>query len=462
MEIAKKQRNLLIFILLFAYIGMLIVFAMSIFGLPGEYTALEKKYVEDLQSAMVQIFHDAASEQELSSKLTQLVEEFPMEIIVTKDNKRLFATTSQTVEQLYGEANKTVTLMQKQNIYEVKNTKYNVFFSVYHVQTSNYLTHLAYYQIVLIGISIFIILTLTAFMIFILYQSLTKVKDNLKKAENYEFEAVINQTTNDGINERLRLFVANLDQNVKILSRDFTELEQALQIEHERLENTINVSSAFVHDLKSPLHQLLLTNESMLKKEQEATEIVAVNIVEIEKIIRTINEILTLMDENIFDMNKEKEVVDFVGLLDSAYKMFLPIVQKQKVYFDLEIPDQLYTYISIPTAKLLIHNIIANATQYVTPHTEIICGIKELADEFIFYCTNETAENNITRLQESEHIFLKKKVEDEQHQFSSGKGLFLIKELASALEGEYQLKFDANIVMVEIRLPKNVVNDALF
>ena len=462
MEIAKKQRNLLIFILLFAYIGMLIVFAMSIFGLQGEYTALEKKYIEDLQSEMTQVFQNVTDVQELPPKLTQLIEEFPMEIIVSKDNKRVFATTSQTVEQLYGEANKTVTLMQKQNIYEVKNAQYSVFFSVYHVQTKHYLTHLAYYQIIIIGIAIFIILTLTAFMIFTLYQSLTKIKDNLKKAENYEFEAVINQTTNDGINERLRLFVANLDQNVKLLSRDFTELEQALQIEHERLENTINVSSAFVHDLKSPLHQLLLTNESMLKKEQEATEIVAVNIVEIEKIIRTINEILTLMDENIFDMNKEKEVVDFVGLLDSAYKMFLPIVQKQKAYFDLEVPDQLYTYTSIPTAKLLIHNILANATQYVAPYSEIICGIKELTDEFIFYCTNETTENNITRLKDSEHIFLKKNVEDEQHQFSSGKGLFLIKELASALEGEYQLKFDGNIVTVEIRLPKNIVNDDLF
>ena len=65
---------------------------------------------------------------------------------------------------------------------------------------------------------------------------LTQIKANLAKIENYDFEEVLAIPVEDEINEKLHHFVSRLQNNIQNISRDFTELEQALQVERERLK----------------------------------------------------------------------------------------------------------------------------------------------------------------------------------------------------------------------------------
>jgi len=152
---------------------------------------------------------------------------------------------------------------------------------------------------------------------YILVLPLTQIKANLAKIENYDFEEVLAIPVEDEINEKLHHFVSGLQNNIQNISRDFTKLEQALQVEKERLNNTITVSRAFIHDLKSPLHQTMLENELELSKSQDERlkTTLTYNVERAETTIQTINDILKIMDENIYDLNKIIEPVDLCKLL---------------------------------------------------------------------------------------------------------------------------------------------------
>ena len=452
----KNKKRIVITTLLIAYALIIIVFAISIFRLSGTYVRMEKAYIEEVQLELGAVFSAAKNQDELKKELTSITEQFPMELIVYKGQQRVFETIPLERNQVRDSINTEMTLLQTQGTFSSGGQEYQVWYNLYHLQSQDYLTDLTRMQFVLIGVSILILATLSLMMQYMLFKPLSKIKDNLDKIEKYELTSIIEDENlnEDEINKKLRKFASHLDSNIKSISRNYTGLEQALQVERERLSNTITVAKAFIHDLKSPIHQAMLENEVVLKKlegkSELATEILKHNIERNEDTIHTINDILVLMNENIFDLDKVKEKTDLVKLIGEAKKLFLPIIQKKNIFISVEVPDSLEIAINVPTFKLLLHNVLSNATQYAIEGSEIIVGLEVIDNEIVLTCENESLLNNITRMKQSGKLF--NNLVDEEHQYSSGNGLFLIQELAIALEGKYEIVTSDNTVIVCIIL----------
>lgn len=457
-KLAPLKRNPLTYVMLMAYVIVIILFIISAINLSTQYTKLEKIYLEDAKEALNTAFSSTTSEPVLKEKLATIVEDYPMDLIVYDDSRAVYTTTTLTFAGMRDNANKNITLLQFQGKYFINDKEYQVACNLFHIQNPEYLTHLTRYQIILIGISIIILITVSAGIQLTLFKPLQQIKTNLNKFENYELEEVINDETTDDINEKLRAIALNLNENMTTLSRDYTQLEQALQVERERLKNTITVSRAFIHDLKSPLHQTMLENELVVKEltdiSPQLETVINFNVRRIARVITTINEVLNMMDQNIYDADKKAQAVDLVALLSEAAKMFKPLIQKKEVYLELEVPETLVINSNKATIQLLIHNILSNAVAYATKDSEIICELFEQEDTVSIRCENETSSENIARMKNSEHIFYKNAEADEEHRYSSGKGLFLIKELAYVLNGDYQVSANDGHVIVEITLPK--------
>lgn len=452
----KNKKRVVIATLLIAYVLIIIVFAISIFRLSGSYVRMEKAYIEKFQLELGAVFSVANNQDELKKELATITEHFPMELIVYKGKQRVFDTIPLEQNQVRDSINTEMTLLQTQGTFSSGGQEYQVWYNLYRLQSQDYLTDLARMQFILIGISILILATLSLIMQYMLFKPLSKIKDNLDKIEKYELTSIIEDENlnEDEINKKLRKFASHLDLNIKSITRNYTGLEQALQVERERLSNTITVTKAFIHDLKSPIHQVMLENEVVLKKlegkSELATEILKHNIERNEDTIHTINDILVLMNENVFDLDKVKEKTDLVRLIGESKKLFLPIMQKKSVFISVEVPDSLETTINVPTFKLLLHNVLSNATQYAIEGSEIIVGLEIVKNEIVLTCENESFIDNITRMKQSGKLF--NNLEDEEHQYSSGNGLFLIQELAIALEGKYEIVTSDNTVIVRIML----------
>jgi len=453
----KRKKTLVISILIVAYFIITTIFFITTFHLQDHYTKIEKDHIESVAHYLNKIFEDFLSEEDLLKQLPKFVKDNTMEMVVIRNgenrNEVIFKTIDLTAEQLRDYGATDVFLSRTQLIFIVDDIKYIVSYNLYHVQIPKYVNKLSQLQIKLIAIAFLLLFTIIALIQYILIRPLVQIKSNLDKIEDYNFEEVLEMPFEDDINEKLHDFVSKLHINMKNMTHNFTELEQALQIERECLNNTITVSRAFIHDLKSPLHQTMLENELMLSKikNNSMRSILIYNIERSETTIQTINDILKIMDENPYNLNKIVESVELCKLLTDTRIFFQASIQKKELYVEMEIPESCIVKINFATIKLLLHNIFSNATQYAKNNSEIVCEIMEVENGVVITCQNESTHENVKRMQSSASLF-NPKIADENI-ISSGKGLFLIKELTYILGGQYELSIENTEVKVIISLP---------
>lgn len=448
----NKKNRLVLSVLLVGYVLIIVVFGVSMSLLSTSYVTLEKTYLEDVQREMKLIFDGRMTLDGLEEELAQVVAEYPMEVIVSNSEGVVFETIDLTPAETRQGLNSEATLLNTQGQYMINGESYFIWYNVYHLSAPAYIDALMQWQFFLIGIAVLVLITISFVLQRMLFKPLESIDKAIDQMGNYEFDELNETVSGDQVNKKLRMFALNLNDNIQHIERNYTELEQALQIERERLANTISVSRAFIHDLKSPLHQTMLENEMVehqIKNIEPATKkVLEYNVKKAEEVILQINGILQVMDQNIYALEKEKEEVDIVVLVKNARNLFRPIIQKKEIYFSLETPEHFVVETNIPTFKLLMHNILSNAFNYAEVDSEITFEIIEGNHAWSLICTNETDIQNIERMKQSASLF--NKAQTSENKLSSGNGLFLIKELAETLGGSYRLEVKEREVTVNI------------
>ncbi|GBU11205.1 hypothetical protein AwErysi_08210 [Erysipelotrichaceae bacterium] len=440
-----------------SYIIVAIIFIFNIVSVAGSYAQIEKGFIENVEVELAVLFDSAGDLEELAVGLDKIILSYPMELIIFSEKEVLYQTIPLGISDVRDSINEDVSLLQTQKSFTLLGKSVSVWYNLYHVQMQEYIASLTIKQFSLIGISIIIVLTLSFITQYLLFRPLSRLSENIAKIERYQLQELIDAEglDEDEINRRLRSFARSLDSNIKVITRTYTELEQALQLERERLANTITVSKAFIHDLKSPLHQLMLENEQVLRNYPELPEmtkkILEHNTSKNEETIYTINDILLLMDENIFDLNKVKIDLDIIELLQKAIVLFKPSLKKNAVSVNLEGPEKARVTANISTMKLLIHNIISNAIQYATEDSEIEIYVHMDDGILELIVANEASAKNIARMKASGNIF--RQQDEYENQIGSGNGLLLIQELAIALGGQAQLEILEEFVSVKTSIP---------
>lgn len=452
-EMGKKS----VMILFAAYFFIVFAFLASLFFLPQWMKNLERHYASETQLAVQEIL-ETTELKDIPTALAELRKERPMELAVYQGETEIYQTIPRlSLVELRTVLQEEAILLEASGDVTTSKTTFFVWYSIYHPTIMQYLNNMATYQLifVFVGFSILMVTLLLVFRSTI--KPLRLLKERLFHLESYQLEDIYNndELSNDALNQSVTRFATNLQDRFRLISRNYTDLEYALQLEKERLSNLLMISRGVIHDLKSPIHQTLIENDMFTKTYDQdnavATEIAEYNIERMEGVMGQINEVLNLLDTDVQEMIEVRQAFDVVRLFREIRKNLNTYRMQKDLSIDAMMPETLVVNLNQATLHLIIHNILSNAMKYATAETEIIFLLERRDGHLIVSCTNESTPENMLLMRQSEAVF--HPVETKDHQFSSGTGMFLIRELTHISGGFYEMVEEGNEVTVCCMLP---------
>ncbi|TLG73897.1 sensor histidine kinase [Culicoidibacter larvae] len=448
----KSKRTLIIIVL--AYVVVILLFFGSIFYVPAYYNGLQDSYLTDTQEQLDDAFETITDTQKLVAQFDQIIDEYPMELIVFKDGINIYNTMMpvNSAASIHESLDQRVSLSQGNGTFIKNGSTYEVWYNIYQVQVTAFLLNITTLQIILLGIATIILITAVFAFQRLMVQSMTTLKETIGKMEKYQLNEVINAQSDDVINSKIKYFAHGLRENISRTAQKEAELQQAAYINKEQFVNSQLIARAFIHEIKTPVYQMLLENETQLShlnnNDERAREIAEYNVQHADNLLQSINEMLQVFTSNEQKMVLEKESVDLSKIVSEVRKTFAAQIRERKVLLEIEVPETLTIFSNKAMVKLLIHNILSNAIQYAIPETEIQVNLfLDEQNNAVFECVNTAAENNIARLQGDTEIqsFINK-----DNKYSSGNGIIMITSLAQTLEAHYQRDIAAEQVTTTI------------
>lgn len=455
----KKKLPLKITFFLAAYIALIISFIIMVFAMPSWLRQAEEQYRNDVQQGMAQVFMET-TEKELPQKLMGFRSEYPIEIIVINhENETIYSSIpGLSFSNAHGVIPQSLVILEAKGDMQGKDEEYLSWFTIYRPTFEFYLKNLLTVQMFFVLLSFLILVLISYYLYRELISPLKMVKKNLAKLENYQLDEV-DAESEDAINEGMHRFAINLQDNISSVSQNHTKLEYTLQLERERLQNMITVSRGIIHDLKTPLYQTMLENEVFLSKQENPTEqvqgIVQYNVNRLDKVMQQITDVLKMMGTDVKEMMEVKDAFDFVSMVKEVRVGFVTMLDEKNVWLTTDTPEHLLVHVNKVTSHLILHNILFNAIQYAKKETEILLEVFEEEHELFIRCTNEATPENMKRIQKSEYLFnnIDKSEQNEEYIYSTGNGVYLIRELTYLLNGTYDMSISEDEVSLEVKIP---------
>lgn len=440
-------------IVLVVYGTVVAVFTWNYFNFSKLYYQSESNFVTRIEDELMLILN---SSNNLAVDLEAFTNREAIEVVVFNQEQTYFETVPFSVIKP-GMLNSQVIALESKTKATVEGETFDVWFAIYRMQDQTYLNQLLAKQNMLVIIGMFFLLISLAFLHYLLLRPMNRVRDAIRKMSNYQFDSV--EQGGDALNREISSLALQMNQSIKVVSRHYTELEVELQTQKERMNNIMTVSRALFHDLKSPIHQTMVENEMMQKdfKQEEALFLAQYNITRNHKLLQEVNDVLRLLRTNFELVNEDKEKVDVIDLLNGTLRMYNAWFLSKSFGLNLDAPEALVVSINRVSLVLLMHNLISNMVQYALEGSElelkVYCEKKWLVLETI----NESSSENIDRMKRSEQLFNVVVTNTKEHVYSSGNGLFLIRDLARLLNGKDEVLVDGQKVTIKIMLPGDVL-----
>jgi len=459
-KIRPQKTKLSTYILIAGYLGIVGIFVASVISLPKWINRFEKQYIEKTEYIIYEAICTTPMP-ELSTKLHELYTEHSFELALQDDTGIIFRTLPGSDYQgLRGTINSRAIVAEVQGIIERDDDKkLDAWYVIYRPTLQEYMSNMTIYQIVFLFISFLIILIILFILQNITIKPLNNLRKSIEKLNSYEFDQ-IHVETDDLLNIGVQKFAHDLKKNIQVVSQNHSELEQALQLERERLTNLMMISRGLVHDLKTPVHQTLIENDLLYAHSKEMSSetsfVVEYNIKRMESILSQINEILSLMESDVKSMMEVKNEFNIAKMFKEIRGIFETELLRKQQFIEAELPDSLVVKINKVAIYLIIHNLLSNAVHYAKNDSDITFIIDENDSGLVIVCSNNTALQNIKRIQRSEDLFYEIKMQNEEtadYTYSSGNGLYLIKELSRMLGGTYELMIVEDLVTITTQIP---------
>ncbi len=451
----KKKLILLTVSSLILYGIIIGLFVLNFMSLSTSIANMEQQYLLDVEQRIKDSFKD----NNISESLIELGEKYPIEVIVEQDEKTLYQSIPIPLNQAKGILNQEAVLLEVKGEVKTSTETYDVWYAIYRMPLETYIGHFFFAQNGLIVLSTLLLLVLVAFLHAILLKPLYRIRKSIKKMDEYHFEEV--EQGEDIINQELSLFATKLDASIKAVSRKHTELEMQLQTNKERLHNTVLVSRGLVHDLKSPIHQLMLENDMMMDelKTPEVTYMGQTNVKAIDGFLKEINSILAVLSQDQYGVDIQYETIDIMALVSKSIRQHGAYLHAKELELELEMPEQTTIVFSLVTMILLINNLLSNMIKYAVEGSQIRFSLDVSSNRLVIETENESSQEDIDRMSQSENLF-NVVVEEatNNHVYSSGNGLFLIKDLVHIMKGQFMYETKQSRVIMHVELP--LKNDA--
>lgn len=456
----KLKPNISVYIVLAAYATVIFALIAVTLSIPKWIRNLEVNYALSAEEKINQVVMETA-EAKMSEEIIALKAEYPMEVFIATNDTIIYTSIPDvSYNNLRELLQEEAVIFEAQGLIEGKTQAYSVWYSIYPPMLSFYVEEVVRFILIVIILA-FVLLFIFNFIVQrSLFQPLKKVKSMMDTLENAQLEqlALQDDKQKDIVSVSVNRFAVNLRSKMKVVTRNYTELEQMLQLERERLSNMITVSRGLVHDLKTPLHQTLLQNEFLLKKLQaeeiNIEDILTYNIEQMDESLKHVNETLNLLDADVEQMVEVRDYFDVTEIFHAIREGLRPTIEQKQLFLDAIIPDELFVNLNKVSVRLIIHNLLTNATNYAIEQSEITFSLYEEDGLLYIICENDTLAENVQRVQQSEELFSSiTSNEQGNYVYSTGNGLYLTKELSNLLDGTYLLAIDENHITITISLP---------
>lgn len=449
----KKRLIYFGIISIFVYGIVVSFFALNFLGLSKSISGIEENYLRDVETRIRASFKNSST---IAIELEKLRESNPFEIVVKKGGEVIYSSIPLSDGQLSGTLHPDVVALEVKGQISRDDATYDVWYAVYRIPLEAYVSQFFNAQNVLIVLSTIVLVLLVIALHTILLKPLYRIRKSIKKMENYQFDEV--EQGDDVINHQLSLFASKMDQSIKAVSRKHTELEMQLQTSKERLHNTLIVSRGLVHDLKSPIHQLLLENEMMMDElgTPEVLYMGKYNVNAIDGFIKSVNSILALLAQDQYGVEFKMEPFNLSQLVSQSVRQFGPRIHAKDLGLDLEVPEEGEVVYSQVSMILLVNNLLSNMVQYALEGSELGFALSIVQNRIVVQTKNMSSMSDLERMQNSEQLFnIVVEEESKDHVYSSGNGLFLIKDLVKIMNGNYDYEVKEQVITITITLPLN-------
>jgi len=458
-----KRNNLfnkrLLAVSIIIYFIFACVIVQSVYVFRNFYRHEENVYIEKIQKDL----YAALKEDTWRNNLDKLVENTAIEVVLRDDSgKRIYSTINLADDaKIKGVVNDNAKFLESFEQIKIGGRKGSIWYVIYQVPFVNVLQNFIFkFNILILSIYIalvLIIIWLQRKLLTPLYQ----ISTSLDRAERNELDEKSVVEVDDQLNARLNNFFLKQKHTLNTVYGKNTNLEMELALEREHLENTINLSKAMVHDLKGPLHNQLLESElKLMQLEQgERSEFLKDEIAVYNQLLLEINDILHLLRENMYQFDTGVERFDLVDLVRTSQFYQMNELKHKKLSFFFDGPEQAMICQNKVAMRLLLHNLSSNMVHYALAGSELEISLELVENEAHLVFRNAAKKEHLRNILESNHspFFIPKKTQE--FSYSSGNGVYLIKDLANFLHGSCEYQIESDFVITRVLIPNEEQKD---
>lgn len=452
-----NKRLLIVSIIIYLVFACIIV--QSVYVFRNLYRDAENNYIEDIQ----QEINQSLQTEHWKADLDKLVEDTAIEIIVRAESgERLYSTIDLADDaKIKGVVNDNAKFLESFEQTKIGDQRGSVWYVIYQVPFVQVL------QSFIFKFNILILLIYIALVLIIIWLQrklltpLYQISTSLDRAERNELDEGSLSGNDDQLNERLNNFFLKQKHTLHSVYGKNTNLEIALALEREHLENTINLSKAMVHDLKGPLHNQLLESEMTLMhtKEAETQAFLKNEIAVYNQLLLEINDILHQLRENVYQFDAGLELFDLVDMVRTSQLYQMNELKHKRLSFFFDGPEQAPIYQNKVAVRLLLHNISSNMVHYTIENSELEISLEMVDNVAHLTFKNVTQHHHIQTILESNTSPFIGPNATQDYSYSSGNGIYLIKDLANFLHGTCDYQIEGEHVVTRLVIPNEEKRD---
>lgn len=441
-----------------AFVALSLMLFLEYTKLPVRYNDVEKQYVSEIELKLKESLE--ANPADVIKRLEDITEEYAMDLVVLSEDDIVFANVPYTLgQELLGSRNKDALIIESQGLFDYMDNTYNIWYVIYDMEISYFILGFVQRQFAIVLGTVLVLAGFSLLVQKLLYNPLRNLDTSLQELHDYKFDNIA--TGSDAVNKKLFGFKERLREDIKTVSRKHTDLEKALLVKRERLFNLITVSRSLIHDVKTPVHADMIENEIYANEHphEEVSVLAKANIERSKNIILELNTILEILKLESSSATQSIKTFDVAELFLKSLNRFKVSIIDKEIYLDPITPDSLIVNTDETAMTLLIHNLLSNAINHSIKQSEIMVEIFTEVDNVVMIFENESDEENIQRMKDSERIFDSVMNEKNEAIYSSGNGLYLIKDLVSMINGTYEISLNDDRVTIRIAFPIGDLSD---
>lgn len=265
------------------------------------------------------------------------------------------------------------------------------------------------------------------------------VRSTLKPLQ--KVQALANKITGEKLN--LRLELTDIPIELQSVVEGINQMLAKLNDEFQRLSA---FSSDLAHEFRTPINNMLTQTQVTLSQKRENKQyidILSSNAEELERLTRTISDMLFLAKNENGQYIKEKQFVNLSQEVTALFDFFEFVAEEKQIKLILKGSGELYG--NALMLRRAISNLLSNALQYANRQSEIVVEIQEHEQQLILSVYNQ---GESIPAEDLPHLFNrfyrveKSRTRQSAKDNGTGLGLAITKSIVNSHNGEVSIMSD--------------------